>query len=149
VCAYARLVTLRAGLVAMEESVEHKKTVVGLFANLVLLIYYAAPLTTVKEVILTRNSKSLYLPLAVANTVNGTAWFVYGVALSDPYLMAPNGVGALLGALQLVLIFAFPSKHDTSPPPSLGSTQDLLAFSGDHGAGGGVGVDSPRSGGRV
>ena len=114
------------------------------FANLVLLVYYAAPLTTVKEVILTRNSRSLYLPLAVANTVNGSAWFVYGIALSDPYLMAPNGVGALLGALQLVLIFAFPSKHDTSPAPSSrGSTQDLLAYAaaqGGGGEGGGHGV---------
>jgi solute carrier family 50 protein (sugar transporter) len=63
--------TLYVGIVAMDKSVEHKKTVVGLFANFVLLIYYAAPLTTVKQVIVTRNSRSLYLPLAVANTVNG------------------------------------------------------------------------------
>ena len=51
--------TLYVGIVAMAEDVEHKKTVVGLFANLVLLVYYAAPLTTLKEVILTRNSRSL------------------------------------------------------------------------------------------
>lgn len=81
----------------MDESVAHKKSVVGIFANLVLLVYYAAPLTTIKEVVVTRNSRSLYLPLAAANTINGGAWCVYGVALNDPYLMAPNGVGVLLG----------------------------------------------------
>jgi len=46
--------------------------------------------------------------------------------------------------LQLVLICVFPSKHDTSPPPSfrggLGSTQDLLEsqgeeHGGEHGGG--------------
>ena len=119
---------LYVGIVAMDQSREHKKTVVGLFANLVLLVYYAAPLSTVKEVIVTRDSRSLYLPLAVGNTVNGTAWFVYGMALSDWYLTAPNGVGAMLGALQLALMCTFPSKPVASPAPSSrGSAQDLLA----------------------
>ena len=119
--------TLYVGIVAMDESIEFKKTVVGLFANAVLLIYYAAPLSTLKEVIATRSSRSLYFPLSIANTVNGTAWCVYGLALNDPYLVAPNGVGAFLGAVQRVLIFSFPNKHDTSPvPSSRPSAQNLL-----------------------
>mmetsp|Transcript_32710 Transcript_32710/g.80597 ORF Transcript_32710/g.80597 Transcript_32710/m.80597 type:complete len:269 (+) Transcript_32710:151-957(+) len=120
--------TLYVGIVARDEPTAHKKTTVGLFANAVLLVYYAAPLSTVKEVLATRNSKSLYFPIAVANTVNGTAWFVYGLALEDPYIYAPNAVGATLGVLQIGLIVMFPgAKHDTSPAPStMGSTSDLL-----------------------
>ena len=50
----------------------------GITANVVLLIYYSAPLTTMKEVILTRNSASLYWPLSMMNVLNGLLWVGYG-----------------------------------------------------------------------
>jgi hypothetical protein len=37
------------GIVAQDQPLEHKKTVTGLCANFILLIYYASPLGTVKE----------------------------------------------------------------------------------------------------
>ena len=133
------------GMVAedTEASLEHKRTVMGLFCNFVLLVYYASPLTTMRQVLEQKNSKSLFFPMALANTANGAAWFVYGIALNDPYLMVPNGIGAALGILQVVLIRAYPAKHSTldpspfgSAPASVGaspSAQDLLrARDDDH-----------------
>ena len=121
-------VTLYIGLIAADASLDHKRFTMGIFCNVVLLVYYAAPLSTIREVLAQRDSKSLYWPLALANTINGAAWFLYGVALGDPYLMAPNGVGAVLGGAQLALIARFPTKDRASPAPSAwGSQVDLLA----------------------
>ena len=94
------------GLVAEDTgaSAQEKQNVMGAFCNVELLVYYAAPLTTIREVLSSRDSRSLHAPMAAANTANGLAWFCYGIALSDPYLMAPNGLGAALGVVQLVLI---------------------------------------------
>lgn len=44
----------------------------------ILLIFYASPLSTIFEVVRTRNSASLQLPLSVMNAVNGGLWLVYG-----------------------------------------------------------------------
>lgn len=50
----------------------------GITANVVLLIYYSAPLTTVKEVLVSRSSASLYWPLCMMNVLNGLLWVGYG-----------------------------------------------------------------------
>ena len=119
------------GMVTQDTNVSltQKQTVMGLFCNFVLLIYYAVPLSTMREVLRTKNSKSLFFPMAAANTANGLAWFTYGVALNDPYLMAPNGIGAVLGLIQIVLIKTYPSdkRNGSIPTPSI-SAQDLLTI---------------------
>ena len=102
--------TLYVGLVAKKESDEHKQTTIGLFCNAVLLVYYASPLTTVKEVLEKRDASSLYFPISCANFVNGASWATYGLALNDWLLFAPNAMGAALGALQMALIRAYPSE---------------------------------------
>jgi uncharacterized protein with PQ loop repeat len=43
------------------------------------LIYYAAPLSSMAEVIKTRNSASILLPLTLMNTLNAALWATYGV----------------------------------------------------------------------
>ena len=123
------------GLVAEDTgaSAQEKQNVMGAFCNVVLLVYYAAPLTTIREVLSSRDSRSLHAPMAAANTANGLAWFCYGIALSDPYLMAPNGLGAALGIAQLVLIRTYPAKRGASVRSRSGasaSAQDLLRANG-------------------
>ena len=104
--------TLYVGLVAKKESDGHKQTTIGLFCNAVLLVYYASPLTTIKEVLEKRDASSLYWPISCANFVNGMSWATYGLALNDWLLFAPNAVGAALGASQMALIRAYPSRGD-------------------------------------
>lgn len=58
----------------------------GFTANAILLIYYAAPLSTIATVVRTRSSASLHLPLAVMNTINGALWLIYGLAISDLFV---------------------------------------------------------------
>ncbi|PSC71016.1 cysteine desulfurase [Micractinium conductrix] len=106
----------------------------GFTANAILIIFYAAPLSTVMGVLRTRSSATLNLPLSVMNIINGGLWLVYGLAITDYFIAVPNGVGALLGLVYCALICAFPrrsSKHSPSPsdtdPGS--SRKDLLAAS--------------------
>lgn len=108
-----------------------KKTVTGSVCNAILVVYYAAPLSTVAQVVRTRDSKSFYLPLTIMNGVNGLCWFAYGLALNDWFIAAPNLLGAVLSALQLVLIFMYPSserlkKEKLTPTTSTASTDGLV-----------------------
>ena len=50
----------------------------GIAANFVLLLYYSAPLSTVKTVLVTKSSASLYWPMCMMNVINSTLWVVYG-----------------------------------------------------------------------
>ena len=76
----------------------------------ILLIFYASPLSTLLEVLRTRCSASLNLPLSVMNVINGSLWLVSGLAISDYFIAVPNGVGAALGVLYCALILTFPRK---------------------------------------
>jgi solute carrier family 50 protein (sugar transporter) len=76
----------------------------------ILLIFYASPLSTLLEVLRTRCSASLNLPLSVMNVINGSLWLVYGLAISDYFIAVPNGVGAGLGVVYCALILTFPRK---------------------------------------
>lgn len=44
----------------------------------ILLCYYAAPLSTMAEVLRSRSSASLYAPTSAMNTLNGLLWVAYG-----------------------------------------------------------------------
>lgn len=50
----------------------------GTAGNVVTLIYYAAPLSTMAEVIRTRNSASILMPLCIMNMLNAGLWTTYG-----------------------------------------------------------------------
>jgi Sugar efflux transporter for intercellular exchange len=55
-----------------------------------------------------RDSASLHWPLAGMTVVNGLLWVFYGLAIGDAFIWVPNGIGAVLGAVQLVLIRIYP-----------------------------------------
>lgn len=76
----------------------------------ILLIFYAAPLSSIAEVLRNRSSAPLNEPLASMAIINGSLWAVYGWAVNDAFIWAPNFVGALLGVLQVALCKTFPSK---------------------------------------
>jgi hypothetical protein len=59
-------------------------------------------------VLKTRNSRSIHVPTMVTNTANGAFWCAYGFAVQDYLIGGPNGVGAFLGGIQIVLCVLFP-----------------------------------------
>jgi len=97
----------------------------GITSNVVLLVYYCAPLTTVKEVLVTRSSASLYWPLCLMNVLNGSLWVGYGRATHNSFIWLPNGIGAGLGLLQLGLCLIFKQKARVDPE-DVGRREPLL-----------------------
>jgi solute carrier family 50 protein (sugar transporter) len=105
---------------------------VGVLVNLNLVFFYGAPLSTIWTVLQTRSSNSIHVPTMITNTLNGTFWFVYGVAgVWDPFIFVPNGLGALLGAIQIVLLVLFPrSKRRREVGPQDDDGQELHKLRG-------------------
>ena len=99
-----------AGLLA-ELSQNQLKLMWGFTANGILLLYYAAPLSTVVSVVRTRSAKSINLPLACAQCVNGLLWLGYGLAVSDLFIWIPNAVGTCTGALLIFLLFIYRERR--------------------------------------
>lgn len=42
------------------------------------------------------------------NTANAAFWTVYAISIADFYIMIPNGLGVLLGIVQVFLVLIFP-----------------------------------------
>jgi hypothetical protein len=85
-----------------------KESIVGAIVIGNLLFFYGAPLSTIATVLKTRNSRSIHVPTMITNTANGAFWCAYGFALQDYLIGVPNGVGAFLGGIQIVLCVLFP-----------------------------------------
>jgi len=92
------------------DTFDAKRTVAGLVANGMLMLYYGAPLTALAQVVKQKDSSSLYWPLSLMSVINGSLWGVYGLALKDMLIAVPNGIGAVFGVIQLLFCLAFPSK---------------------------------------
>jgi len=105
-------------LVLRDWDAEKKDFFWGLLCNLVLVIYYSAPLSTMYQVIATKSSDSLHGPTCCMNMVNSSCWVAYGYSLHDPFIMYPNIVGAVVTLVQFGLIAKYPK---TGPKEDNGS----------------------------
>ena len=59
---------------------------VGGLADAISLMYFAAPLSTIAEIVRTGDASSLYFPTIFANFANATLWFFYGLFYGFVYL---------------------------------------------------------------
>lgn len=96
-------------------SQETKELIVGITVNCNLVFFYGAPLSTIWTVLSTRSSATIHRPTLLTNTANGAFWCAYGLAVLDPFIAVPNGLGAALGVIQVLLCLLFPRKVTDSP----------------------------------
>jgi solute carrier family 50 protein (sugar transporter) len=89
-----------------------KENIVGFTAIGNLLFFYGAPLSTIATVLKTRSSRTIHMPTMITNTANGAFWCAYGFAVQDYLIGGPNGFGAFLGGIQIVLCVLFPRGGD-------------------------------------
>ncbi|KAF8054899.1 APY5 [Scenedesmus sp. PABB004] len=83
----------------------------GFTCNAITIAYYGAPLSTVVQVIRSRSSASIYLPMCIANLVNTLLWIGYGFAVLDPFIYVPNAIGGVFAVVLCALCLIFPSKQ--------------------------------------
>lgn len=84
-----------------------RNRVLGFLADSALVIFYASPLAAVKKVIDEKDASSIHWPLALASMVNSVLWTVFGLAVKDYFIMAPNFFGVAFASFQLFLILVF------------------------------------------
>lgn len=85
--------------------------IIGIIGNLLLIFFYASPLSTIMVVLRTRSSVTIHVPTMILNTANSSFWFVYTLFQQDPWQYVPNGIGSILGFLQIFLAFIFPRAY--------------------------------------
>eukprot|EP00980_Cylindrotheca_fusiformis_P017531 scaffold5498_cov86-Cylindrotheca_fusiformis.AAC.5 len=113
---------------AMDELILSKEAVqliVGVLTNMILVFFYAAPLSSIKTVLRDRNTVSLHVPTMMLNTLNSSFWMVYGLGVGDYFIILPNGLGACLGAFQVVLCLIFPRGTITAPPVKIDAVDPI------------------------
>ena len=111
----------------MRGSSENSRLMVaGIQANTILAVYYVSPMSTMSEVVRTRDSKSMHFPLVVTNFLNGLCWFAFGIGLNDWWLAAPNLFGACVSVVQIGLIMVFPNSERRAGISTTPSTDGLM-----------------------
>ena len=140
-CAFLSVMGFVLGVVMHGDEKEGKKRFAsGIFCNVVLAIYYASPLSEMRQIIMERDASSLYWPMSVAITVNGFSWAAYGFALKDWFLVSPNMFGGVLGVVQLTFLATFgknTKKKKMMMSSSINSVKIELEERGGGGLGGG------------
>ncbi|KAL3921428.1 MAG: hypothetical protein SGILL_002751 [Bacillariaceae sp.] len=108
-----------------------QKDVVGLLANINVLFFYGSPLQTMTTVIRTKCSDSIHKPTVALNCFNAGFWALYGVAINNIVVYGPNGVGLILGTMQVLLCCCYGKSHDRLVPDV--DTRPLLDEDNDDG----------------
>jgi solute carrier family 50 (sugar transporter) len=101
--------------------------VVGYLVNLNLVFFYGAPLSTIWTVLKQRNTATIHIPTLVTNTLNGSFWLAYGLAVGDAFIYVPNGLGAALGGIQVALLLLFPRGKDKDDDNDIVDTDGSLS----------------------
>lgn len=82
-------------------SQQHKSTLVACNA---MRLYQLSPTPVlVPQVMHTRSTSGMYLPLSIAITAAACLWATYGILTWDFFVVAPQSVGFLAGIAQLLL----------------------------------------------
>ncbi|KAI9136945.1 hypothetical protein BKA69DRAFT_73074 [Paraphysoderma sedebokerense] len=90
---------------------ETGKLLLGSLSIVILTLFYSSPLTTLYQVITTKNSVYFFLPLSITCLLNGMFWTVYGMVISNPFVWGPNSVGAGFALVQILCRIIFPSRE--------------------------------------
>jgi len=90
------------------------QSIVGYIVNLNLVFFYGAPLSAINRVLKTKRSDALHVPTMITNTCNSTFWTAYAIAVNDPFIYVPNGLGVVLGTIQFLLWMIFPKTNKWS-----------------------------------
>jgi len=80
------------------------------------ILNFGAPLAGVSVVFKKKCCDALPLPLCTANLLVSAQWCLYGIMVTDKYIIIPNGAGVVLALLQISLFFVFPRQMGKRAP---------------------------------
>lgn len=97
---------------------------VGFLSAASLISMFASPLFIINLVIRTRSVEYMPFFLSLATFLTSTSFLAYGIFKDDPFIYVPNGIGGLLGFVQLALYTYYSrlSAKDSLTNPLVSST---------------------------
>ncbi|KAK4340624.1 hypothetical protein RND71_039125 [Anisodus tanguticus] len=95
----------------------NRQTFVGFFTVISLISMFASPLFIINLVIRTRSVEYMPFYLSLATFLMSLSFFAYGMFKQVPFISVPNGIGGVLGVIQLVLYWRYsrPNEEPTRP----------------------------------
>lgn len=82
----------------------------GYICCTVTVLFFAAPCCMLMDVIRTKSTEMLPLPLILMSFIGSVQWFAFGLIANDLFLQIPNLLGAFLSGTQLSLFCIYPNK---------------------------------------
>ena len=103
-------VSLVIGLILKDEKHHEFKTLfVGALCDVCTLVFYAAPLTNLAEVIEKKDSSTLYAPAIGVNLSSAILWFLYGfLGINEAVVWIPSAMGIIICLFQLYICWYYP-----------------------------------------
>jgi len=91
---------------------ESSRFVLGLVGSGVCIIMFGSPLSTMRTVILNKNTASMHFGLSLCGTACSLCWFLLGFfQLDDKFVWGPNSVAFVLSCIQMLLFVVYPTKN--------------------------------------
>ncbi|CAL0303717.1 unnamed protein product [Lupinus luteus] len=95
-----------------------RRMFVGFLSCASLISMFASPLFVINLVIRTKSVEFMPFYLSLSTFLMSASFFLYGFLSDDAFVYVPNGIGSLLGLIQLVLYFNYnrSSSEDSREP---------------------------------
>eukprot|EP00519_Triparma_laevis_P007154 CAMPEP_0182499928 /NCGR_PEP_ID=MMETSP1321-20130603/8028_1 /TAXON_ID=91990 /ORGANISM="Bolidomonas sp., Strain RCC1657" /LENGTH=232 /DNA_ID=CAMNT_0024704183 /DNA_START=94 /DNA_END=792 /DNA_ORIENTATION=+ len=90
-----------------------ESSVLGTVSDVFNVLMYAGPLTIMSTVIKTKSVEYMPLALTIGTSFCSFTWLWYGFVVKDPYIIIPNGGGALLCVCQIILYTTYCNTAET------------------------------------
>ncbi|KAK7405367.1 hypothetical protein VNO78_06619 [Psophocarpus tetragonolobus] len=89
-----------------------RRIFVGFLSCASLISMFASPLFIIKLVIRTKSVEFMPFYLSLSTLLMSISFFLYGLLNIDAFIYVPNGIGTVLGMIQLVLYFYYKSSSN-------------------------------------
>uniref|UniRef100_A0A7N0TE29 Bidirectional sugar transporter SWEET n=1 Tax=Kalanchoe fedtschenkoi TaxID=63787 RepID=A0A7N0TE29_KALFE len=103
-----------------------RRDLVGLLSCASLISMFASPLFIINLVIRTESVEFMPFYLSLSTFLMSTSFFAYGIFNDDPFVFVPNGMGTVLGGLQLALYSYYRNRSAAEDEDGLESQQPLI-----------------------
>ncbi|XP_050230908.1 bidirectional sugar transporter SWEET2 [Mercurialis annua] len=84
---------------------------VGYISVFSLISMFASPLCVINLVYKTKSVEFMPFYLSLATFLMSLSFFAYGMLKYDPFIYVPNGIGTILGLIQLALYFYYSNEY--------------------------------------
>jgi len=102
-----------AGLEVVSEifPVSLREEVLGCVGSMAAFVAYSRPVMRLYTYCCRRDASPILLSLVVIVLISNMLWTVYGISTQNPWVYVPNGSGALVSIMQIVVRLVFPGRR--------------------------------------